>query len=115
MIDLKIISDELHKAVIDNEDTLYRLREENKRLKDDHYKDEELQLMKNKLEEFQEDLARGFPIWECDQIKIDKWVEEHKKKCPYCYFQYIFTPTEIVDFGEIKCCRCGDIYTFQER
>ena len=45
MTDLKSISDELNKAVIDNEDTLNRLREENKRLKDDHYKDEELQLM----------------------------------------------------------------------
>lgn len=114
MIDLKIISDELHKAIIDNENILARLREENKRLRDDRYKDEELQRMENKLKEMQANLTRGFPILERGQIKIDDWVKEHKKKCPRCYFQYVFTPTEIVEFGEIKCCRCGESYTFQE-
>ena len=76
------------------------LQKENNRLKDEHYKDEELKNLQEKIENLQGDRMRGFPISEKEQEKIDKIREEHKKKCPYCGFNYLFIPTSIVTFGE---------------
>lgn len=39
-----------------------RLAEENKRLKNEHYKDDELSEMKDKLDKMQRAYYRGFPI-----------------------------------------------------
>lgn len=45
-----------------NEETIKYLREENKRIKDEKYKDSELTSMKRELEGVKGDLYRGFPI-----------------------------------------------------
>lgn len=113
-MDLKNISDELNKAVIENEKVISSLRKENKRLKDFHYKDKELQLMKDELDRIREDLNRGFPITAEDNENIKGWHEIHKIRCPHSYYQYVFTETELVDYYEVKCCVCGDTFTFKK-
>lgn len=113
-MDLKSISDELNKAVIENERVISSLRKENKRLKDFHYKDKELQLMKDELERMRADLNRGFPITVEDKESIDKWHEIHKFRCPHSYYQYVFTENELIDYYEVKCRVCGDTFTFKK-
>ena len=100
-----------------------RVTEENTRLRDEHYKDEELQQMKAKMEEaiakkdeIWNDCLRGFPISEREQAQIRAWskkhdTEEHKNPKQYhgCSgggFSYEFYPTAIGTSGVIVCDRC---------
>ena len=92
-----------------------QLQEENNRLKDEHYKDEELKKLQEKIDRLQGDCARGFPITYNEQEVIDELREEHKKKCPYCSFKYIFESYPIVEFGYLKCDVCGEELKFAER
>lgn len=71
-----------------------KLREENKRLKEDYY--------------------RGFPINKEEKEAIDKWTTEHYKTCNRiggC--SYHFYPTELGVAGVIQC-SCGAKFEFQE-
>lgn len=92
-----------------------QLQAENNRLKDEHYKDEELKKLQEKIKELQGDCTRGFPISKDEQEVINKLREEHKKKCPYCSFKYIFEIYPIVEFGYLKCDVCGEEIKFAER
>ena len=62
------------------DEEIARLREENKRLMEESYKDSELQMMKSKCEAMQEELNRGFPITEDEDTKIREWIEKHLTK-----------------------------------
>ena len=102
---------------------IQRVSDENARLKDEHYKDEELQAMKTKMEEaiakkdeIWHDCLRGFPISESEQEQINNWMkkhdtEEHKNPKQYhgCSggdFSYEFYPTAIGTSGVIICDCC---------
>lgn len=65
---------DLCQGIIDKADTYEKrikyLEEENKKLKDEHYKDSEMQRMEAELKKAKEDLYRGFPISEKEQEKI---------------------------------------------
>ena len=71
-----------------------KLREENKRLKEDYY--------------------RGFPIRKKEKEAINKWKTEHYKTCNRiggC--SYHFYPTDLGVAGVIQC-SCGAKFEFQE-
>lgn len=98
------------------------LQEENKRLKDEAYKDEELKKMKESLDKMKKDYWRGFPITEEEQRKIDNWKEEHNKKhptkndfggCSGGRYSYHFIPSGLGTSGVIRC-SCGAEFEFQE-
>lgn len=57
-----------------------KLREENDKLKSEHYKDKELKNIEEKLEKLKSDLYRGFPIYENEEEAIKKWQKAHAKK-----------------------------------
>jgi hypothetical protein len=96
---------ELHKERVEKENEQHRnktyekgyvskLREENKRLKEDYY--------------------RGFPISKEEKEAIDKWTTEHYKTCSRiggC--SYHFYPTELGVAGVVQC-SCGAKFEFQE-
>lgn len=108
------------------EETIESLREEIKRLKDENWKDNELQSMKEQYDKMKEDYYRGFPISEEQDKKIKEWIDKHEKEkhprpkwsCPRggaiggCY-SYHFVPTSIGTFGTIEC-TCGEKFEFQE-
>lgn len=73
---IKNVEDGLKKR----DEEITRLREENKRLRDEAYKDSELQMMKRKMQAMQEELNRGFPITEDENTKIREWIEKHLTK-----------------------------------
>lgn len=116
-------------------DAVSRLSEENKKLKDEAYKDNELSAMKKELsdtkkrfQEQMEDYNRGFPISAEENEKIEAWkkqhlAEDHRAKTLVerlafggaigGTFKYEFTPTSLGVIGSVKC-SCGEEYIFQE-
>lgn len=104
------------------------LKEENKRLKDEHYKDSEMQSMESELKEAKDNLCRGFPISKEEKEKIREWqlkhdAEKHGLKtleqrleaggCIGGRLTYHFIPTSIGVVGEVEC-SCGEKFTFQD-
>ena len=66
---------DLCQGIIDKVDTYEKrikyLEEENKKLKDEHYKDSEMQKMEAELKKAQDDMYRGFPISKEEAEKIN--------------------------------------------
>lgn len=112
----------------DNEKQIKRLEEENKQLKSENYKDEELSKMQSELKEMRADFYRGFQISEEEQKSIEAWQRKHEKEvhnlktiddrlraggCIGGRYKYIFTPTSIGVSGEVFC-GCGAKFEFQK-
>lgn len=96
------------------------LEKENKKLKSEVYKDEELSKMKEQYEKMKSDYYRGFPISEEEHKKINEWIDKQTKKYPGTggaiggRFHYEFLPTGIGTTGTIIDCFTGDKFEFQE-
>lgn len=112
----------------DNEDRIKYLVEENKKLKEDHYKDEEIQKMQQKLDKMQKAYYRGFPISEDEEKAIEEWKKKHdaqahgwrtalmRQKAEGVSggrYTYVFVPTALGTCGIVKC-HCGAEFEFQE-
>lgn len=98
-----------------------RLRDENAALKDEHYKDAEIQRLLAECQEWKARACRSFEVDEDERAAISEWKEEHIKKKHkgngYAgaiggRFKYIFTPTSIGEIGEIEC-SCGEKFCFK--
>lgn len=96
--------------------TINYLKETNKELKDKHYKDVEIQKMKNLYDEMLTDYKQGFPITDEEKNKITSWQEQHLQKSHNGKdiasvsggnWIYEFIPTTI---GDIKHYRCEICY-----
>lgn len=109
-------------------DRIRRLEEENRKLKEENYKDEEIAAMKVKLDKMREDYYRGFPISEEEQKRIKEWKDKHEEEVHNCHsisdklrrggcfggtYKYEFVPTSIGTVGTIKC-NCGEQFVFQK-
>ena len=94
------------------------IEEENKRLRDEAYKDSELQMMKRKMQAMQEELNRGFPITEDEDTKIREWIEKHLTKRHKLIvngrFKYEFQDFAEVSVGSVVCTECGESFTFRQ-
>lgn len=113
-------------GVQDKIDKMYelitRLEEENKQLKDEHYKDAELAECKDTIDILRKLLDYSFSIPEEEYEAIKKWQEQHEIDkhngvmahgvCGGRY-TYCFTPTSIGTVGTVKC-SCGEEFTFSE-
>lgn len=109
------------------ESQIGRLAEENKRLKNEHYKDKELSEMKDKLDKMQRAYYRGFPISDEEEKRIEEWKNRHDEEVHNAYslidkvklggccggrYTYEFVPTGIGTIGTVKC-SCGAEFIFQ--
>lgn len=115
----------LKEKFLHQEETIEHLKEEIENLKNENWKDEELQKIKTKYEGMRKDYWRGFPISEKDYEKAQNWIDDHEatkhpRKSSYLRggaiggsYQWIFTPTSIGTFGEVKC-SCGESFTFAD-
>ena len=112
----------------DNERHIKYLEEENKKLKENNYKDEELSKMKQQLDEMQKDYWRGFPISKDEENAIEKKKKKHDEDVHGLTtnnlrmkaegvsggrYSYHFVPTALGTSGVIKC-SCGAKFEFQE-
>ena len=93
------------------------LEEENKRIKSEKYKDEELSKMKAEFERMKADYYRGFPISEEEEKKIREWEDKHvagaDMKINSARFFYEFYPTPLGIVGVVKDSLSGDKFEFQ--
>ncbi len=107
-----------------------RLKKENAELKDEHYRDEELQKWKAIAAEAQADCNRGFPISEREWEAVKAWMKQHDREAHSLdsdtdaafvkrggaiggNYKYEFVPTSIGVIGTVIC-SCGESFTFQE-
>ena len=107
-------------------DKISRLEETNKKLRSEHYKDEELQNMKQELKNMKEDYYRGFPISKEKKEAIDIWKMQHVDAVHCLHtledrlraggaiggsYRYEFIPTSIGTIGKVVCA-CGEEFVF---
>lgn len=112
----------------DNERRIKSLEEENRQLRNSHYKDEKIQKMKSELKVMREEYNRGFPITKEEQEAIEIWKKEHALTAHGLktvedriraggsiggLYTYEFIPTSIGAIGYIKC-QCGKKYCFSD-
>ena len=101
------------------EAAIEKLEKENKTLKDEHYKDKELQKLQKELDLLRRDLSRCFSISEKEQKEIREWQKKHDEEehggvsAIGGKYAYEFIPTSIGTFGSVKCV-CGAKFDFQE-
>jgi len=102
------------------------LEEENRKLKDEQFKDTYIQKLQADNKRILDDARRGFPVTVEEDKSIRKWQETHlREKHPEAledpsYFgaiggnwTYIFIPTSIGTIGEVRC-HCGEKYCFSD-
>lgn len=112
----------------DNENRIKYLEEENRKLKKEYSKDEEIHKMQERLDEMQKDYWRGFPITLEEDKAIMQWREKHNKEvhsltndkltmkaegCCGGRYVYYFIPTSLGISGVIRC-HCGAEFEFQK-
>ena len=110
------------------ESQIGRLAEENERLKNEHYKDDELSEMKDKLDKMQSAYYRGLLISDEEKKKIEEWKNNHDRYAHMIRsiddrleiggsiggrYKYEFIPTSIGTIGVVKC-RCGEQFVFRD-
>ena len=108
--------EELKLSVYETLDYAARVEDKCKELQDEHWKDERLQEMKEKLDQMSERYWRGFPISEEEEKAIEEWKENHNNKMHKGNhlrggaiggsWEYRFVPTSIGVSGTICCQSC---------
>ena len=94
-------------------------RNELERVRDEKWRDKELQKLACENDNLRNKLARSFSISEQDNQLIQNWIMNHKTHplkggVSGGTFSYIFTPTSIGVCGAIRCNLCGKEYTFND-
>ena len=115
----------------DAEARIKYLEEENKELRDEAYKDNELQKMKEKVSEMEDEMHRSFRISKEEQGAIEKWEKEHEEEVHRSIthkkrfepskkasgaaggrYSYHFYPTAIGSAAVVEC-GCGAKFEFR--
>lgn len=123
------ILDEVVSNIESRDSRIKYLEEENKKLKDEAFKDEELKRMQEKLKRTSDALMNSFQISKKEWDKIHEWKKQHEADVHGLHtlkerisahgaagggYTYEFYPTGIAIFGVVKCDRCGAKFQFQE-
>lgn len=76
--------------------------------------------LNKQLKDCQNDLNRGFPITEEEDLAINKWMKDHSAikhnracGCGGGSYSFVFIPTGLGTIGYVSC-TCGDEFVFRE-
>ena len=115
------VLEELKNSMDETLEYAEKVEDQNKALKDEHWKDERMVEMKERLKKMEDDYYRGFPISAQQSEDIEKWMDQHwtnKHAAPDLKtrlrkqgaiggtFEYRFVPTSIGTSGTIICPSC---------
>ena len=112
------ILDNLRYLHEDQEHRIQQLEEQNKYLKDEHYKDNELQAMKNTVENLCKEIRLGFPVSEEEDLRLRDWQYSHMvnhhhdmryKKIASPNYSYSFSITPLGAVGYTYCEQCSEL------
>ena len=101
--------------------TIESLKKENKFLREQYDKDEEISELKTEISSMKQQMNNAFVLNEKETKVIANWIENHNKefhnsKLHYTgiggTFSYTFTPTSLGTIGEITCI-CGQTFCFR--
>ena len=101
--------------------TIESLKKENKFLREQYDKDEEVSELKTEILSMKQQMSNAFVLNEKETKAIANWIENHNKefhndKLHYTgiggTFSYTFTPTSLGTIGEITC-TCGQTFCFR--
>lgn len=122
IVDIDTICDSLRELVGSAEQRAQTAQEELKKLKDEKWKEKEIQILLDQLNKAKEDSYRGFPISKKEDEAIQNWKNQHYTNQHNAdtvtkriqlqgvsggLFTYIFLPTSI---GTSGVCRCNSCY-----
>lgn len=102
--------------------TIESLEKENKFLREQYDKDEEVSKLKTEILNMRRQMSNAFVLNEKETKAIADWIENHNKEFhngkPHCTgigraFSYTFTPTSIGSIGEVICI-CGQTFCFRD-
>lgn len=85
-----------------------QLRERVKEIQKEVYASEEFKRYKERMQPF----VNGFPIYNEEKKAIEDFKKVHRRTCGD-YFSYVFTPTGIGTFAEVRCEKCGEVFDFR--
>lgn len=114
--------DGISKTLKNKDKEIKELRNENEQLRNEAYKDNEFQRLKEHINGLNQIISHSFPISEEEYEKINKWQEEHIKtkhnSDSYAgaiggRYTYEFIPTSIGIIGKVRC-SCGEEFVFSE-
>lgn len=122
VVDVDTICDSIRHLVDRAERQAAYATSEMDKLKQENWKDEQLQKMQDELDRAKQDYYRGFPISEKEHEAIQAWKDQHYTNQHHApdiesrirmqgvsggLFSYIFLPTSI---GTSGVCRCNSCY-----
>lgn len=107
-----VMQNEAHEKIVN------QLKEEVKKLKDEHFKDELISELLAENEKLRTEIQCGFPMTLREKMDTVEWMNSHDKECSFGHgcvggkYKYIFTPTSIGTPGVVKC-KCGEEFKFR--
>ena len=93
------------------------------RMRDEKWRDEELQKLNAENEQLHQQLQHGFYVRPEEQELINNWMQNHASDVHHCtgqggvcggMFSYLFTPTSVGTVGRIRCNLCREVFTFSD-
>ena len=113
----EICLEELANCIQETLDYAEQQEKINEELRDENWKDEQLQAMKTKYDKMEAAYRRGFPISEEQAEKISEWKEKHVENhhggvlhggAIGGSWEYHFIPTSIGVCGTVYCSSCRE-------
>lgn len=95
------------------------LEQENAGLRDEHYRDDLVASLKERIAEMEAEEPLGFHISVKENEALQDWLEQHEELHPGGHgcsggkYTYIFIPTGLGTSGTVRC-NCGAEFEFQK-
>lgn len=109
----KIKIDKIHEELLDMHEYARELIKENEDLKSEHYKDDEIAKLNERIKKLEKERRFSYMISEEQHDDITNFIREHRKNCSGST-HVEFHDFAVVSIGVVKCEKCGLEHKFLE-